>query len=509
MDLKSLVRSLSPLERQILPHIVDDCTSHELIKKSGKKDIEISRALQWLENKQLITTKKEEEQYIVLGETGKKALKSGMPEKIFLKSITKSHASLPDIEKAAKFDKQELNAVFGRLRKQNFVSMDKGIVSITPAGKNYLETVSPEEKLLETLEEGDLPAHHLTKEQKTAYDELKQRKQFLEQKTEKIIFIQLTAIGKKLQKEKLDIEVVEKLTPEMIKKGTWKGKDFRTFDVETDVPKISGGKRHFKKQAIDYSRRIWLDMGFKEMTGSFIQTSFWNFDALFTPQDHPAREMQDTFFIGNPNKGTLPAKKFVDAVRNAHETGGNTGSTGWKYTWDPKQAMLNVLRTHTTCLSSQTLAQLKKSDLPAKYFALGRVFRNEAVDWSHLFEFNQMEGIVIDPNGNFRNLLGYLKQFFKKMGFPDARFRPANFPYTEPSVEVDVYHPEKKKWIELGGAGIFRPEVVVPLLGEDIPVLAWGLGIGRILMDYYGLQDVRDLYNNDLEQLKTLGVFLK
>jgi len=168
-----------------------------------------------------------------------------------------------------------------------------------------------------------------------------------------------------------------------------------------------------------------------------------------------------------------------------------------------------VLRTHTTILSAKTLSQLKKADLPAKFFALGKNFRNEALDWKHLFEFNQTEGIVIDKNANFRHLLGYLKEFFKKMGFAKARFRPAYFPYTEPSVEIDVFHPVKKEWVELGGAGMFRPEVVVPLLGENIPVLAWGPGFDRLILDNYNITDIRDLYKNDLKQLREMRAWLK
>jgi phenylalanyl-tRNA synthetase alpha chain len=204
----------------------------------------------------------------------------------------------------------------------------------------------------------------------------------------------------------------------------------------------------------------------------------------------------------------LPDKKVVDAVKKAHETG-VSGSVGWKYNWNPEEAKKNVMRTHTTVLSALTLANLKKTDLPAKFFSVGRCYRNEAVDWSHLFEFNQTEGIVIDPDANFRHLLGYLKQFFSKMGFPKARFRPAYFPYTEPSVEIDVYHPVHKQWIELGGAGMFRPELTVPLLGEDIPVLAWGPGFDRIIMDYFGLKDLRDLYKNDLKQIREMKSWMR
>ena len=247
-------------------------------------------------------------------------------------------------------------------------------------------------------------------------------------------------------------------------------------------------------------------MGFKEMSGDLIQQSFWNFDALFTAQDHPVREMQDTFFINK--KEELSNKKIVSAVKESHEDGVD-GSAGWRYVWDEEEAKRLVLRTHTTCLSAQTLAKLKKDSLPAKFFAIGKCFRNETLDWSHGFEFNQTEGIVIDKNANFSHLLGYLQEFFKKMGFEKVRFRPSYFPYTEPSVEIDAWNPEKNVWMELGGAGIFRPEVVIPLLGENIPVLAWGPGFDRMIMNYYEIKDLRELYKNNLTQLRKMKFWMK
>jgi len=240
------------------------------------------------------------------------------------------------------------------------------------------------------------------------------------------------------------------------------------------------------------------------MTGSIINSSFWNFDALFTPQDHPARDLQDSIFLKSSEK--LP--EIFKKVKEMHESG-DSNSKGWGYKWDEEKAKKLVMRTHTTVLSALTLSKLKKQHTPAKFFAIGRNFRNETVDWSHSFEFNQTEGIVIDPNANFRHLLGYLKEFFKKMGFEKARFRPAYFPYTFFSTEIDVYHPVKKQWLELGGAGIFRPEVVIPLLGEDIPVLAWGPGFDRMIMDYYKINDIRELYKNDIKQLREIKTWLK
>jgi phenylalanyl-tRNA synthetase alpha chain len=253
-------------------------------------------------------------------------------------------------------------------------------------------------------------------------------------------------------------------------------------------------------QARNYIRQVWLDMGFKEMDGPTVESSFWNFDVLFTPQDHPAREMQDTFFIEGSKKS--PDKKLVAKVKKSHES-------KWIYKWEEKPSKELVLRTHTTATTARTLANLKESDLPAKFFSVDRVFRNEALDWSHLFELNQVEGIVVDPNATFTDLIGYLRQFYKKLGYDKIRIRPGYFPYVEPGLEVDVFHPKKKKWVELGGAGILRPEVVIPLLGKNIPVLAWGQGLERGISEYYNITDIRDLYKNDLKQLRDAKIWLK
>ena len=238
------------------------------------------------------------------------------------------------------------------------------------------------------------------------------------------------------------------------------------------------------------------------------QTSFWNFDALFTAQDHPVRELQDTFYIKDII-GKLPKdKELIKRVKQSHETG-TKGSKGWQYQWKEEDAKRVVLRTHTTCLSARTLSQLKKSDIPAKFFSIGKCFRNETVDWSHGFEFNQTEGIVIDKNANLQDLLGYLKEFAKKMGFEKIRIQPAYFPYTEPSVEGAVWSEEKHEWVEVLAAGIFRPEVVEPLFGEYVPVLAWGPGFDRLMMMALEIKDMREIYENDIKKLREQRVWVK
>jgi phenylalanyl-tRNA synthetase alpha chain len=353
-----------------------------------------------------------------------------------------------------------------------------------------------------------LELEKLSPEQNFALASLQKRKGIILIEEEKRFHIKVLDLGKKFINAKLDgKEMIEQITPEILRKeSNWKNKKFRRYDLSVPVPRIYGGKRHFVNSSLDYARKVWTEMGFEEMKGNLVVTSFWNFDALFTAQDHPVREMQDTFFINK--KGVLPDKKLVEAVAKSHE-GGVGGSKGWGYKWSSEEAKKMLLRTHTTCLTSQTLAKLKFEDLPKKFFAVGKCFRNETVDWSHGFEFNQTEGIVVDENANFRHLLGYLKQFANKMGLEKVRFRPAYFPYTEPSVEGDVWDEEKKEWVELFAAGMLRPEVSIALLGKYVPILAWGPGIDRMIMKLVGIKDMRDLYKNDLNQLRRLKAFIK
>ncbi|MBI2112187.1 phenylalanine--tRNA ligase subunit alpha [Candidatus Woesearchaeota archaeon] len=480
-ETKTIIAKLHPLERTVLPLLKKVTELSSIAKAARLSEIEVMRALQWLENKGLLNINVTTKNIINLDKNGSLYQQQGLPERIFLSILDDQWKGLNVITKKTKLSREEVNACIGVLKKKLAIETEKG---------EFLH------KLLDT--------------EKYAVEELKKRKEIIKFEELKHTEVKLTPEGQELAEINLEGEVTNRLTTKMLKDGSWKDAVFRAYDVEINVPKKTPGKKHFVNQAIEYAKQIWIDMGFKEMTGNMVATSFWCFDALFVPQDHPAREMQDTFFMGGKvEKGKLPDSKILEKVKRTHEYGGDTGSKGWQNRWSNNITQTNVLRTHTTVLSAKTLAGLTEKDLPAKFFTLGKNFRNEAVDWKHSFEFNQTDGIVIDENVNFRHLLGYLKQFFGKMGFPKARFRPAFFPYTEPSVEIDVYHPEKKEWVELGGAGIFRPEVVQPLLGKDIPVLAWGPGFDRIILDYYKITDIRELYKNDLKLSREMKSWLK
>jgi phenylalanyl-tRNA synthetase alpha chain len=242
-----------------------------------------------------------------------------------------------------------------------------------------------------------------------------------------------------------------------------------------------------------------VELGFKEMTGPLVESEFWNFDALYQPQNHPARTWTDTYQMKNPSHGRLPDGKIVDQVRQTHEDGWTTGSTGWGYRWDPRIAARLMPRAHGTCLSARTLAS--GPEIPGKYFGIARCYRPDVLDATHLIEFNQAEGIVIGEDLHLRNLLGILEIFAKEIaGAEKVKFLPDYYPFTEPSVQLSAKHPDLG-WIEFGGSGIFREELTRPL-GVDVPVLAWGIGIDRLAMFKLGINDIRYLFANDLKWLR-------
>lgn len=294
-----------------------------------------------------------------------------------------------------------------------------------------------------------------------------------------------------------EVEQIVEITPELLQGDSWRDAQFKPYDVNLESAMPETGRTHPMQALIERIRAIFLEMGFSELVDDYVQTAGWNMDALFIPQDHPAREMQDTFYLENPQSIELDSKQLA-AWAAIHEHGGDTESLGWGGKFSNEIAQKGLLRTHTTVNTIQYLAKNPKQ--PCRMFTIDRVFRKESIDRTHLPEFHQIEGIIMEEGANLPMLVTTLKTFYAKMGYPDVRVRPAYFPYTEPSLEIEVKW--KGKWLELGGAGIFRPEVCEPL-GIEHPVLAWGMGLERLAMLVLGLDDIRQLYISDLEWLKS------
>jgi phenylalanyl-tRNA synthetase alpha chain len=289
------------------------------------------------------------------------------------------------------------------------------------------------------------------------------------------------------------------LTSEDLRSGAWRDITLRGYDITLSARTVFPIKTHPLRKIIEETRRAFLEMGFTEVVSPMVESAFWNFDALYQPQDHPARDMQDTFYMAEPDRLSLPDPTTVERVKRTHEDGWETGSQGWGYRWDAEEARRVVLRTHTTAATIRALAQHPAP--PLKVFCVGWTYRNESISYKHLPVFHQVDGVVIDKDANLSSLLGTLREFYRKMGFDKVKFKPAFYHYTEPSADVVVYMASRGKWMEMGGSGIFRPEVTLPL-GCRHPVLAWGLGIERLAMLRYGFDDIRELYRSALDRME-------
>ena len=421
---------------------------------------QIRRGIEWLKLKDLAIVDESKSSVLRLGKNGLDSFEKGLPERRLLNLIKSGPKKLSEIQK-------ELGFVFGPAiglcRKNNWIetSSDQIILKTIPSEL-------PGEKSLQLIGNNKLP-----KEQTDKIDlsELLKRPDFILEDIIKNKKISLTQSAKSL-----DVSNIS-----------------GAIDVEAEVPEVFVARTHPLKDTIDEIREIFVTLGFSEILGNMTQSSFWNFDALFTPQDHPARELQDTFFLDGISAKKIANPEQIRKVSDSHKK-------NWRYQWDMNEARKMVLRTHTTCVTIKHLAENKPDE--ARIFSLGRVFRNEKVSYKHLVEFNQIEGIVVGKDANLRNLMGIQREFYKRIGITKIKFWPTFFPYTEPSLQTMVYNEKLGKWIELFGMGIFRPEVTKPL-GITKPVLAWGGGIERIAMLKYDLDDVREFYNNNLGWLRS------
>nr|WP_048131171.1 phenylalanine--tRNA ligase subunit alpha [Methanolacinia petrolearia] len=421
------------------------------------------RGLAIVEKKSVVTYR--------LTEEGEEYRKSGLPERNLIDSFD-TEIPMGELQKHP-----QSRLGIGWLRKKGWVDIKDGIVT----------------KKGEAAEGVDESALKNPVPSQPGIQDLLKRK--LAEEIESVSYIiSITPKGENLVESGLDLrQEVMTLTSEQIRTGEWKNLRLRKYSTKTPK-RVYAGKNHPYQQLIDDMRQILFEMGFTEMNGGIVESSFWNFDVLFQPQDHPAREMQDTFFLDLEEE--LPAG--YEKIRDMHISGGDTTSTGWGGEWKEKKAMQCVLRTHTTSLSIQYLKD--HPEPPVKAFCIGRVYRREAIDATHTPEFEQLEGIVMDKDVNLRHLMGFLKEFYQKMGFENVRFRPGYFPYTEPSIEPEVWV-DGLGWVELGGSGIFREEVTAPW-GIKYPVLAWGLGASRVAMLKMGLKDLRQLYRSDVDWVR-------
>jgi phenylalanyl-tRNA synthetase alpha chain len=461
-----------------------------------KNPSELMNALNWLKAKGYVWIDEKVVRFYTL--KGRKAGNKPLPERIALKLIANGPLDVAELSKHMD-DHAAVSVSIGWLRRKNWAFVDESKkLHITDEGSKALDKPGQDELLLMRMEKEDVEEDA---DNERALRDLLSRRDFIKEHDRIVREVSLLQRGKQAISEGMTFdEEISLLSPELLKSGKWKNFRLRPYDLRAPVPVLSGSRSHPLLRTIRLVSSIFAEMGFTEIDDDYVQSTFWDMDALFTPQDHPARDMQDTFYLSNPAEMDLDSR-LAPRVRSAHQNGGGTGSTGWGYRWNPDEAKKTLLRTHTTVATIKHL--VRNTVPPIKAFAVGRIFRREAMDATHLSEFHQIEGVVMEKDASFDMLCGVLREFYTKIGFEKVRMRPGYFPYTEPSMEIDAFYNDK--WIEMGGSGMFRPEVLRPL-GIKYPVLAWGLGLERLVMIKYGFKDIRDLYVSDVSSLQKLPV---
>ncbi len=483
----------------------------ELMDACSFPDAAVMRSALTMQENNLIAILAQCQNIIKLTSEGKKYAQNGLPERKLILAIAKlgGSANLQEAAEQAGLEGQFVQIALGWVIRKKWATLNSQTNTIRITDMLIRQTVIPDgcdETLLKYLsDKKQVVQEDLSSELKEAVDQLKKRKLLtVEAKTKRVLHI--TAEGKKAQSQAIVApQEITKLTSELIISGKWKSAKLQKYNIEAPVAKTWAGKKHPYLAFLDELRQKLVTLGFKEMTGTCVETSFFNFDALYVPQDHPAREPSDIYYVKDPQEGDISHhQKTAEHIKQTHENGWITGSTGWGYTYSFDVAKRLILRGHGTCLSARTL-ESKELEIPSRYFSIARVYRPEITDRTHLSEFNQVEGIIVDEKLTLKDLLGVLGKFATEIAGADkVRFKPDYFPFTEPSVELSAYK-EGYGWIEFGGSGIFRPEVTLPL-GVKVPVIAWGLGVDRLFMMHAGIDDIRSIFSQDLDWLRKTQV---
>ncbi|MCE4627744.1 MAG: phenylalanine--tRNA ligase subunit alpha [Desulfurococcales archaeon] len=415
---------------------------------------------------------------IELTPRGRKALEEGLPEEKLVRLLLErdGRASVEEVKKALG---GEAGVAIGIAVRSGLARVSQGFVELAVPPEEAMRRVSVLKELLEQAGQGAL--------EEVPEDLIKRglaRVVVSKRKTFKLV-----APPEQL----LETVAVEasRLTHEMLRTGSWRMYALRRYNVEAEPPRVYPAMTHYLTDFIEMLRDIMKEMGFREVSGPMVELELYNFDLLFQPQDHPAREIHDTLRVGQGySVEEKPEPSLLERVARVH-------SEGWGYKWRQDQALRLVLRSQTTAVSARVLAGRPRA--PLRVFTVGRVFRSDVVDATHLPEFHQLDGLDGDYGYTFRELLGVLKEISARLGL-EVKFKPAYFPFTEPSVEGYVRLPGGR-WLELFGAGMMRPEVL-EMAGVDYPVGAWGFGVERLAAVYYGFRDIRTLYTRRLDVLR-------
>ena len=506
------ISTLHPLEVAVLTDLLTHSLTSEadLAKHTGLEPAQVSMSIGWLQAKAYIAVSSERVSKVVsLTPTGTEFSHSGsLLERIFRSATRGKHEGAPltmkTLQKHLGLPASALSGPIGALKKE-------GSIRIGPGGA--LEPTQPSSALASKLQ---TLIHDIARgpcsyddrpetERKiiNAFSQRRGRSQEPFRVDENVTrSFALTDVGNAVATQVVANGVkagYAQLTPEILKDASWRTQAPRPYHIALRPPRIATGKKHPYRSFLDTVKITLVSMGFEEMRGPIVENEFWNMDTLYMPQFHTARDIHDVYFVKEPAYSSAIPEPYISQVAQTHRDGWTTGSRGWGYSFNEKRTRRLVLRSQGTAVSSRTLAS--KPKIPGKYFSIARCFRYDQIDTTHATDFFQTEGIVLGNTITFQTLLGLLTLFAQEMVHATkVKFAPAYFPFTEPSVELHVEHP-KLGWMELGGAGLLRPEVTYPL-GVKVPVIAWGLGLDRMAMVALKIHDIRDLFTTDLDLIR-------
>lgn len=512
MDSQTLIKNLHPLEIKVLRSYKpgEELTSAKLQKELDYKEGHANQAFSWLGGKELVeVVRREPHTYFEITDLGKTFASEGTAEERIINFLKdKGPHALPQIAAALSIENKDVGSAFGGLSKEGILKMDaeKKACYTGAALPARLAVTADLLKKAAAAEGGLLDQASLSEEEKNVMGGLAKKRgaadsAFRIVERETVVYTltpAATDAAKALEAAGITGNEIGSLTSKILVSGEWKNATFRGYNIGVPPARIIPGRTSAYVSFLESVKDKLCGLGFEEFDGPLVESEFWNCDALFMPQFHAARDIHDVYSIKNPTHAKSIEEPFLSNVAAVHKDGGNTGSRGWNYEFDHEMTRRLILRSQGTVLSAH---QLAKAKVPGKYFGIARCFRYDKVDATHLSDFYQTEGIVLGDDVNLKTLLGFLEMFAVEIaGATEVKYVPGYFPFTEPSVEVHIKHPVLG-WFELGGSGIFRPEVT-KAMGVDCPVLAWGIGIDRMALMALGLNDLRELFSSDIEQVR-------
>lgn len=500
-----MVFDLSENERKTmlaLKELNGRASAQDIASASGLDIAAVMRGALQLSERGLIVIEDNRRRFARLTEEGASYSESGLPERRVLEALIRAGGSIPlaDVPQAASIQASIVPIVLGWLRTKGWARVERRDGGSFLIAEVTAPKEGPDEALLRLMA-GKKSVH--ADELGALADDLGtlSRRNLVETGEDVARNLVLTDAGMVALREGIrSVGGVSSLTHQLLTSGAWRSVKLRGYDIRAPVAPTWPGKAQPYVDFLGDLKQKLVGLGFKEMRGPLVELAFYNCDALYMPQDHPAREIHDIYYVQEPSSGEINVPDTLERVRRTHEDGWRTGSKGWGYSYSLVEAKRLLLRSHTTAVSARMLLN-KNLEIPGKYYSVARCFRPDVVDRTHLTEFNQVEGIVLGEGLGLKDLLGVLATFAVEIaGATKLRFAPDYFPFTEPSIELNAYK-EGYGWIEFGGSGIFRPELTKPL-GIKVPVLAWGLGADRLYMMRAKVDDIRTLFTQDLEYLR-------